>query len=582
MATTQVTQLAPESAAAAPRLRTPDAPPPASLGIGLSKRTLIQGVVGSVLMLIGSLGAGGDLINDPILGNGPLSWIRYGHGRNLATATLYIGVALLVWAWVRLGRDVIANRVRGRGVLIAGLSWVAPMIISPPQFTRDVFSYLGQGELAWRGLNPYSVGPNVLGDAIAINVHPFWQNTPAPYGPLFILAAKIIAMIVGEHLIIGVILMRLVLMIGLALLVAALPGLTRHLGGRLPVALWLVVASPMMVIHLVGGPHNDLLMIGLLAMGCLLVLDRHHVAGMSLVTLGMAVKATAGVALPFLMWVWAARMEGTAKRRFVRACAATIGIVIVVFAACTLVARVDLGWIPALKAPQLIVNWVNLPTGVGELMHSIVDFFGGGGLNLQPFVSFTRFLGDVLLAVIVARQWWKARHGGADAVRRAGFALLAAAILVAPTLPWYLTWGLAILGASQWRNRWLALSAGIAVLILMVYYPDGEEAMGSLPHMVVVILLALLTMASMLWPDPLRLRRKPRGPGTNLDPGVAEEALAVPLPIVKEAGPAVVTRPEPAMSVKEVRDARDVRARDVRDVRDVIDAAEMPSDLAPQ
>src|SRR6201992_1800599 len=107
------------------------------------------------------------------------------------------------------------------------------MIISPPAFTRDVFSYLGQGELSWRGLNPYSVGPNVLGDAIAMNVHPFWQNTPAPYGPLFILAAKIIAMIAGERLILGVILMRLVLMIGLVLVVWALPGLTRHLGGRL-------------------------------------------------------------------------------------------------------------------------------------------------------------------------------------------------------------------------------------------------------------------------------------------------------------------------------------------------------------
>jgi alpha-1,6-mannosyltransferase len=317
------------------------------------------------------------------------------------------------------------------------------------------------------------------------------------------------------------------------------------------------------------------LMVGLLAMGCLLVLDRHHVAGISLVTLGMAVKATAGVALPFLMWVWAARLEGNAKRRFVRACAATIGIVIVVFAACTLVARVDLGWIGALKAPQLIVNWVNLPTGLGELLHSIVNLFGP--LSPQPFTTMTGLLGDVLLGVIVLRQWWKARHGGAEAVRRAGIALLAVAILAPPTLPWYLTWGLAILGTSPWRNRWLAVSAGIAVVILMVYYPDGEEAMGNFPHMVVVILLALLAMASMLWPDPLRLRGKSGKPGTDLDPGAAEQTLAVPLPIVKEAGDSVpASLPAPASSVTEVRDVRDV------DVRDVIDAAEMPSGLAPQ
>ena len=79
-------------------LKAQDAPPPAALGIGLSKRTLIQGLVGSILILIGALGAGGDLINDPVLGDGPLSALRYGHGRNLATAVLYIGVFLLVWA----------------------------------------------------------------------------------------------------------------------------------------------------------------------------------------------------------------------------------------------------------------------------------------------------------------------------------------------------------------------------------------------------------------------------------------------------------------------------------------------------
>src|ERR1700744_1707410 len=113
---------------------------------GLSRRTLIQGTVGSIGILVGSLGAGGDLIQDPILGNGPFSWIRYGHGQQLAQFVLYVGVGLLVWAWVRLGRDILAKRVTPRGVLVAGLAWITPMIVSPPAFTRDVYSYLGQGE----------------------------------------------------------------------------------------------------------------------------------------------------------------------------------------------------------------------------------------------------------------------------------------------------------------------------------------------------------------------------------------------------------------------------------------------------
>src|ERR1700742_5034319 len=38
---------------------------------GLSRRTLVQGTLGSIGILVGSLGAGGDLIQDPVLGNSP-------------------------------------------------------------------------------------------------------------------------------------------------------------------------------------------------------------------------------------------------------------------------------------------------------------------------------------------------------------------------------------------------------------------------------------------------------------------------------------------------------------------------------
>jgi alpha-1,6-mannosyltransferase len=494
---------------------------------GLSKRTAVQGVIGSLFIMIGSLGAGGTLISDPILGNSPFAWIRWGHGQQLAQFVLYVGVGLLVWAWVRLGRDVLAKRVTPRGVLLAGLAWMVPMIFSPPAFTRDVYSYLGQGEQLLKGINPYGSGPSVLGDTIALNVHPFWESTPAPYGPLFLLLAKGVAAVIGEHVILGVILMRLVLMVGLLVLVLSLPGLVGHLGGRLSVAFWLMVASPMTVIHLVGGPHNDLLMIGLLAAGVLLVLNKHHVSGIALVTLAMAVKATAGVALPFLMWVWAGRLEGTLARRFVRATAAVVGIVIVVFGVSMLVAGVDFGWIPALHAPTLIVNWTNLPTGFGEIAHVIVRLFGNA--PEQPFVNMFRVLGIALLLGIMITQWWKARDGGTEAVRRMGFALLAVAILAPPTLPWYLTWGLTILSATPWRRRWLAFSAALAVLILLVYYPNGEGAMGSLPHMIWVILAALLTGAAMLKYDPLGLRAKPDDHGTL--PGDVSAAVPHETPV---------------------------------------------------
>ena len=150
------------------------------------------------------------------------------------------------------------------------------MLLSPPLFTRDVFSYLAQGALPLAGFDPYAVGPEAMPGIFTDNVHYFWQDTPAPYGPLFILIAKSVAWLVGDNIIAGVLLMRLALLPGLLLLVWALPELTRRLGGRVPVALWVAVANPMMVIHMIGGGHNDLLVVGLLAAGSLLALRGRH------------------------------------------------------------------------------------------------------------------------------------------------------------------------------------------------------------------------------------------------------------------------------------------------------------------
>jgi alpha-1,6-mannosyltransferase len=470
----------------------------------LPVRTIALGTTGSLMMLVSALGAAGILVHDPLLGSGPLSWMRYGHGQMLATMTLYIGFAMVVWAWVRLGRHVLAGRVGSRPVLLAAGCWITPLVASPSLFTRDVFSYIAQGTLPLYGHDPYLVGPVVLDiQQIVQNVHPFWQTTPAPYGPMFILLAKAVAWVAGTNMILGVVLMRLVLMIGLGLLIWALPGLVRHLGGKLPVTLWLAVAGPMTVVHLVGGPHNDLLMVGLLAAGTLCVLDRRHVIGIALVTLSMAVKATAAIALPFLVWVWAGHLSSTLWRNFVRALAGALGTFAVTFTAITLLAGVDLGWIKALQAPTMIVNWLSIPTAVGELCHTLVGIFVD--LNKSYFVNTTRVIGGLILIVIMARQWWLARGGGPDAVRRAAMVLLLVAILSPATLPWYLAWGFVLAAGLAWRRRQLAFVVGVAVFLVLTYSPAGEDLLYNWLFMAGAVAVSILAGVSLLRPDPLRL-----------------------------------------------------------------------------
>jgi alpha-1,6-mannosyltransferase len=443
-----------------------------------------------------AVGAGGILVSDPLISGGPLSWIRYGHGHDLATVALYLGVAMIVWAWIRLGRDVLSGTATVQQVQVASAAWTAPMLLSPPLFTRDVYSYLGQGALALRGLDPYQLGPAKLPPgAIADNVHYVWQTTPAPYGPLFILIAKTINRLTGDDLILGVIGIRLVLVGGLALLVYALPRLADQLGADPTVTLWLVIANPLTIVHLVGGPHNDLLMIGLLAAGTLLVLVRRHVAGIAVVTAAMAVKASAGIALPFLVWIWAAHLPGDRRAQLLRAGAGSVAVFGTIFTAITVLSGVGLGWIPALNAPSLIVNWMSLPTAAGELTHALAAPFGH--LSDGPFITVCRLLGSGVFVAIFARQWWLASDGGPAAVRRAAVALLWAALLAPATLPWYFTWALVLSAALPWRRRALAWVVAASTWLVLCTYPTGQSAFHDWPYQLGMVAAALIAGAAL-------------------------------------------------------------------------------------
>jgi alpha-1,6-mannosyltransferase len=471
--------------------------------------TVLLGLAGSVLITLMAIGAGGIPVTDPLITGGPLSWIRYGHGHDLATGGLYVGVGMIVWAWVRLGREVLAGTAATRQVTLASAVWVAPILFSPPLFTRDVYSYLAQGALALRGLDPYLVGPSKLPPgAIADNVHYIWQTTPAPYGPLFIFIAKTMSQLTDENLVSGVIGMRLVLLSGLALLVFALPRLAQQLDGNPAVTLWLVAANPLIVVHLVGGPHNDLLMTGLLAAAMLLVLERRHVAGIALATMAMAIKASAAVTLPFLVLIWAARLPGNPGARLLRAGALSIAVFGTMFTGITLLSGVGLGWVPALDTPSLIVNWMSLPTAAGELTHSIASPFDHGGS--QPFINVCRLLGSGAFLAIFARQWWLARDGGPQTVHRATLALLWAALLAPATLPWYLSWALVLGAVLPWPRYLLACAVAGSTWLVVCTYPTGEDAFTSWPYQLGMVTAALVAGTSLLRIDPLGFRVRSR------------------------------------------------------------------------
>src|SRR5699024_2686165 len=151
----------------------------------------------------------------------------------------------------------------------------------------------------------------------------------------------------------------------------------------------------------------------------------------------------------------------------------------------------------------MIVNWLHVPSGVGQLAHGLVELVVD--IDDTPFVVVCRIAAGVVLVAFVARQWWLARHGGRETVHRMALTLLAAALLAPPTLPWYFTWGLVLAAALRWRGRWLRIVVGSSVFLVLAYYPSGEQAVYDWWYVAGLLLASWYAAACLRRPDPMGL-----------------------------------------------------------------------------
>src|SRR6201988_3062721 len=353
------------------------------------------GFLGSVLITTGGLGAGSTKPHDPLLEALHLSWLRFGHGLVLSSILLWTGVGLMLIAWVRLGRHALAGESSEFTMRATTGFWLAPLLLSVPVFSRDTYSYLAQGALLRDGFDPYLVGPIDNPNSLLDNVSPIWTTTTAPYGPAFILVAKFVTMLVGNDVVAGTMLLRLCMLAGLALLIWAAPRVARHVGANGAAALWICVLNPLVIIHLMGGVHNEMLMVGLMMAGIALTFGGHRIWGVGLIAVAVAVKATAGLALPFMVWVWMRHLRDdrgySPVKAFAAATAASAVIFVAVFAVLSWLAGVGLGWLTALAGSVKIFNWLTVPTSASNLVNVFGSLFFP--VNFYAVLEITRIVG---------------------------------------------------------------------------------------------------------------------------------------------------------------------------------------------
>ncbi|MBQ1025495.1 polyprenol phosphomannose-dependent alpha 1,6 mannosyltransferase MptB [Micromonospora sp. C95] len=355
-------------------------------------------------------------------------------GGPLTVTPWLLGTAAMVGAWWALR----AGAPSTRWAYVTAGWWTLPLLVTAPLGSRDVYSYACQGWIYADGGDPYATGVAAAGCPWVEAVAPVWRDTPAPYGPFFVLLAAL-AVTLGGGLVGTVLLLRMLALAGVLAAAACLPGLARAAGVPPRRATWLVLACPLVGVHLVAGAHNDAVMLGLLLPALLVLVRRPGRSGATsagssagssapggsvprppessrlgslrsvgvllvagvLLGLAVSVKATAVVVLPF------AALAAVPGRPVVRTLLRDGGVLAVGAVGGLLVLSwltgLGFGWLGGLGHSGDTVQWTSPPTAVGML----VDYVGELLARHPDAVPVTRTAALLLLATLLPLLWFR-------------------------------------------------------------------------------------------------------------------------------------------------------------------------------
>lgn len=428
--------------------------PQARLDRAMVLHYAVPGFVGSALLALGALGVGWLPATSAVLDVDLVSTLRSTTaGAVLSRIAVFAGVALLLQAWLVLGHDVLDDLERSEPRLLWILAlWTAPLLLMPPLFSRDAYSYFAQGQLMLEGLDPYTSGVSALPGWFLTGADPLWSESPTPYGPAFLLLEQGVAAMVGPHPFAGAILFRLIAVAGVVLLAVHVPRLAHAHGIARTKALWLAVLNPLVLMHFVAGAHNDALMVGLMVAGLALMVGQRPVAGVVLIGLAAAVKPIALVVLPFAGLVWAGTRAGWWGR--ILAWVKSTILVLLVFTLLSAIAGVGLGWVASLSTPGTVRTWLSPPTALGMATGNLLQWLGIGTVD----GAITVFRALAMAAGAAIGLWLVLRPEGRSPVRGAALCLLTIVALGPVVQPWYLLWVLPLLAATGLTGAQLRLA----------------------------------------------------------------------------------------------------------------------------
>lgn len=441
------------------------------------RRALIQGFLGSLLVLFGSFGVGW-LANASAIDRWP--WViplrTEAWGVSLTTVALTLGCWVMFHAWLLLGRALREADRRPwppgslRVVNAATAVWSLPHLFCLPIFSRDVYAYLNQGRLVLTGRDPYQEGVSQLDNWFHFGTDPMWAQSETPYGPMFLWIEAAVMWVTGSNVEAAVFLFRIACVAGVVLIMIYVPKLARHYGVDPGRTQWLASANPLFIISFIASAHNDALMMGFALAGiyAAATANRHWSRGVLaaiLVTISVGMKLITMVLLPFVALLWAAQLIAARPQvnpwiwRF-GTWFATAGISAAVLLA--------VGWINGYGLRWLMVLAGTGDTGksfwspVGILDDSLTNILQALGQDASWTLDILRVLGRLTSVVIVLLLMFIGRDSQIMARMTLAFTAL---VVLSPIIhPWYLLWLLPLFAVNgirnDWQTKWVIFTVG--------------------------------------------------------------------------------------------------------------------------
>ncbi|MDZ5077848.1 polyprenol phosphomannose-dependent alpha 1,6 mannosyltransferase MptB [Nesterenkonia sp. HG001] len=457
---------------------------------------LVEGLVGSLMVLFGSLGVGWLVSTSPIA---RLPWIiplrTESLGVIICTVALTLGCWVMFRAWLRLGRALDGFGPKTlRTVNLAVVLWSLPQLVTLPIFSRDVFAYLGQGRLVLAGEDPYTTGVSSLDNWFHLGTDILWAESETPYGPLFLWIEAVVMRLTGESPDLAILLFRLACVAGVVLIMVYVPKLAALHGVDGARAQWITVANPLLIISFISSAHNDALMVGFALAGVHAAARGHGVLATLLVVVSIGMKPISMVLLPFIALLWAGPAASWSRRFLYWTW--TAGIAAVVLIAVGVVQGYGFGWLAVMAGTGTgSVFWS--PLGIADGM--VTTVLNSLGIPSYWTLDTLKLIGRLLSVIIVLALMFRGdpRH----VVQRMTWAFTALVVLSPIIQPWYLLWLLPLFAVTgirkDWQFKWVVFTVGFFLAFgasdqLSIWqFLDMDQQM--------VVLSLALSWACMLW-----------------------------------------------------------------------------------